>query len=61
MDVKNKMKKERHPSIEEIIKVLKHLNQIWKPDTTLKYCLEKYVQLKSEQLKEHGRKNNKDL
>ena len=42
------MKPDRHPNIEEIIWVLKHLNSIWLPDATVKYTLEKYVELKEE-------------
>lgn len=46
------MKEERHPNIEQIIWVLKHLNSIWKKDATIGYVLKMYTKSKEEQEKE---------
>jgi hypothetical protein len=47
------MKKEdRHPNIEEIIKVLRHLKTLWKSDATIFYVLETYEKTKKLQEQE---------
>jgi len=41
----------RHPSFEEVLRVLKHLNTIWKPEATVAYVLKCYENAKKEQEK----------
>ena len=43
------MTEQRHPNIEQIIWVLKHLTSIWNKETPIKYCYNKYMDLKRKQ------------
>jgi len=39
------MKKDKHPTTKQILKVLTYLCSNWQRDTTLLYCYEMYVNL----------------
>jgi hypothetical protein len=52
-------KTERHPNIDEIIKVLKHLKTIWEADSGIDYVLKSYEMVKAEQEEHNESKNRK--
>ena len=49
-------KEERHPNFDEVVRVLQHLNTLWKPKATIAYVLKCYAEAKKEQEADHEKK-----